>query len=480
MNSFWKKSVLSVLMLVAVCATSLSVFAEDYYCEVMTLKGSAFVTSSDSIRKPLKEGDLLKVGDVVEVDPASQLDVAYDKEWNNITRIWENSKVTIKSILPTGLKLDDGDIFAKLHQLPKGTTFEIQTPTAVAAVRGTEFMTSVDNGVTSVVSFSPSPVEVFNLNSEGGLGSREILLESEKTVVAVDEPPSLPEKASEEDLRKAAEFSSGIETEVQEVKEEGRVGQIQDLKVMEDRAREMEQERKDRPLVDPEDRSAGNVPPGGGDGTDTTLNPDDGMTESGRELKYDSGGKLVVVVHDPTTGTVAMYDKFGQTLSAETPVFDAGGGASFGRETVTDAGDAGEGSFDRSGGANEEGGSATVRDGDTGNWTREELDGVNQKLGGDGNSFGGGSYGDTDSYVRSGDFGGGGRDFGGGTAGSDNIVRTIETTATRTAESAVTTAERQVDTVINQTENTGTGSGGDYPETSGTYISGSSCPHPPC
>ena len=134
---------------------------EEYSCEVMTLEGSSVLVSG-GITKSLKVGDLLKAGDTIEVR-SGYLDLAYDKEWKNITRVLQKSKVKIHSIHPTQIGMERGGILAKLHRLPKGSTFEVQTPTATAAVRGSEYFTEYREGVTRVMNFSPSPVEVFGV-----------------------------------------------------------------------------------------------------------------------------------------------------------------------------------------------------------------------------------------------------------------------------------------------------------------------------
>ena len=202
--------------------------SSDYYCEVMTLKSGAFVTNSDSVHQPLKEGDLLKTGDLLIVDKDSQVDLAFDREWNNLTRIFGFSTVKIKSIYPTGLGLDHGDIFAKLGNLPQGMTFEIQTPTAIAAVRGTEFLTSVsDQGATTVVSYEHS-VEVFNLDASGQLDHQVIVAEAQKTVVnQLSEAPAPPVKAPESDLQKITGMSADMSRHVKEALESGRQARIQ-------------------------------------------------------------------------------------------------------------------------------------------------------------------------------------------------------------------------------------------------------------
>ena len=102
---------------------------EEFYCEVMDVQGEATVSNSTTSGKPLAEGDLLSVNDIVEVGASSYVDVAYDRDWSNVTRIEENSKIRLRSLFPTTIDLEKGGVFAKLKSLPKDSTFDVQTPT---------------------------------------------------------------------------------------------------------------------------------------------------------------------------------------------------------------------------------------------------------------------------------------------------------------------------------------------------------------
>ncbi|MBI2094887.1 MAG: FecR domain-containing protein [Candidatus Omnitrophica bacterium] len=219
-------------LVVAVCGVFAATAAqgEDYSGEVMTVRGTAYVLNEDSGQRPLNQGDLVKAGDRIEVGQSSHVDIAFDKEWNNIARVGEKSTAEIRSVYPTGIGLPEGDIFAKLHKLPKGTTFEIQTPVAVAAVRGSEYWTEHRDGATKVLNFSPSPVEVFALSDKGDLIGRTIVQQTERTEIRMmNEPPAPPQKMDADDLVRAVEHSTGIDLSVREVVEEGRVGKVQDV-----------------------------------------------------------------------------------------------------------------------------------------------------------------------------------------------------------------------------------------------------------
>jgi hypothetical protein len=243
---------------------------EDYSCEVMAIQGSARV-SGDAGARALKQGDLLRSGDIIESAADSHVDVAFDKEWNNVARVGPNTRVAIKSVFPTGLRLDNGDIFSRLMSLPKGSTFEIQTPSAVAAVRGTVYWTEYQDGKTTVYNYSPSPVEVFNLDADSNIQERVVVMEHQKTEVAqLNEPPTPPVRMSDTELQKAGSFDKGIEGAVKDVFEEGRQGRAASVTDMEQKAKEhLETLLKDQtqyaPNTDDKRPASGRGGPGSGD-----------------------------------------------------------------------------------------------------------------------------------------------------------------------------------------------------------------------
>ncbi len=208
-------------------------FAE-YTCEVMALHGKAsLVSKGENTPRELKEGDLIKEGDKIKVEEGTA-DLAFDKDWNNVTRLAQGTEVQIRSIYPTGLVMERGDIFARLEKLPKNSTFEIQTPTCVAAVRGSAYRTIHEAGESRVLNYASSPVEVFGLDNEGKLLDDPVVLRGEEKteVKGVGEPPVSPEKMTEAEIKEAGQFQSDVKDEVRELDEEGREGKVQAIETI--------------------------------------------------------------------------------------------------------------------------------------------------------------------------------------------------------------------------------------------------------
>ena len=220
-----------------VAASVPSALAEEFYCEVMSVEGSVTLTNSAVNEKALQEGDVLQAEDVVKVGPGGYADLAYDREWNNVTRVEENSKIRIRSLYPTTLELESGGVYAKLKSLPKESSFNVQTPTAIASVRGTEYRTTFEENETQIYNLSDSDVFVYGLESSGEpQASPVVIRRSEKTqVIARGLPPVGPRRMEAKDLQRAEQFQQGIEKRVNENIAKGRFGKIPDIHDIEKR-----------------------------------------------------------------------------------------------------------------------------------------------------------------------------------------------------------------------------------------------------
>lgn len=174
---------------------------------VIAVDGRAFFSDQKSIKQPLRVGQKLEAGDQVDTGTAGTVDLAFDDDFQNVVRVEENSRMNVqRSATAITARLDRGGLFAMLKDLPPDSTFEVQTPTAIATVRGSEYRTTFDPGVgTRVYNFSESPVTVHGVDSQGqATGEPLVLKNSQKTeVVKQGEAP-----AAAQDLQ-PAELSEG-------------------------------------------------------------------------------------------------------------------------------------------------------------------------------------------------------------------------------------------------------------------------------
>ncbi len=223
------------LFLVAFIFLSPVANAEDFYCEVLGVEGSATLTRSSDAPKAIEEGDILQVDDAIEVAEGGYVDISYDKDWSNVTRVEEKSKIVIKAIYPTTIDLEEGGVYAKLKALPKDSTFEVKTPTAIASVRGTEYRTTVISGETEIYNLSESNVYVYGFDQAGTRQAEPVVLaNSQKThVVQKGHPPVAPRAMEQRDFKPAEMLRQGVERKIQDNVSRGRVGKIQDVKAVE-------------------------------------------------------------------------------------------------------------------------------------------------------------------------------------------------------------------------------------------------------
>ncbi len=144
-----EKRVLSGLMLCFMSFVAIvpALFAEavsdattqDHLAQIVNVSGTVKVLKTGSADwADATKGMILEVGDKILTGPESFIEVAYDDHFMNLARIDQNTKAEFKSIEPTDLRLEDGSIFSALDGL-EGQGYQVSTPVAVAAVRGTHF-----------------------------------------------------------------------------------------------------------------------------------------------------------------------------------------------------------------------------------------------------------------------------------------------------------------------------------------------------
>lgn len=210
---------------------ALPVGAQEYQAEVMTVEGNAYKVTESGERAAIKEGDLISEGDAIETDAAATVDLAFDSEWNNVSRIEPQSNVKLLSIYPTGVRMDRGGIFSQLKALPSKSTFEVQTPSAVASVRGSEYRVTHGDGGTQAYNFSDSPVYVFGMDGAGQMGKEPFILKnSEMTGVGRAGENPRPAERMTDALREEGLRTGGLmKGRVSALKGLGRTGKIQGL-----------------------------------------------------------------------------------------------------------------------------------------------------------------------------------------------------------------------------------------------------------
>ena len=143
--------------------------------KVMRLSGEAFIANADGIQR-VKPGMTCGTGDMVMTREGCQLDLSVNGQAG--CRMLPNTTAAIASTKSDGMKIlvAEGNVVLNIKKLEAGQKFTVDTPTAVAAVRGTQFWGRVTD------SQAGSTVTTFAVRE----GSVEILSKSSNQRVTIN------------------------------------------------------------------------------------------------------------------------------------------------------------------------------------------------------------------------------------------------------------------------------------------------------
>ncbi len=162
-----------------------------------------YITKKDSgVRKPLAIGDFVQQGDVIEVMGNNYVNIALDKEEDNVIHLEGDAVMGIQNGRFAKVNLLKGKMIALLDDLPHQGSFEISTPHAVASVRGTYFKVNSQIDYSSMRLYQGS-LDVTNVDAKGRLGKHIVLKPGFETMVktgmsAPEKPSSMSRNAFEE------------------------------------------------------------------------------------------------------------------------------------------------------------------------------------------------------------------------------------------------------------------------------------------
>jgi hypothetical protein len=137
-------------------------------------------------------GDRLHDRDVIATTPDTRAAIAFTDD-GSVVRLNPSSQLTVtatgeRSNMIKTLTMDVGEIYARVARNERERSFQIQTPSGVAAVKGTTFIVRVASDGTATVTTLDGVVEFFN-----GAGSADV---GEGQTVVVGTPNSAPQPRS--------------------------------------------------------------------------------------------------------------------------------------------------------------------------------------------------------------------------------------------------------------------------------------------
>lgn len=198
------------IVLIGLFLFSKNLFAAEHGL-VMVVKGIVKIESPGSLMTEAKVNSKVHVGDTIitENDSRAKIVMLADR---NIINISPNTKLKIEkytnSVADKNVKLNliDGKVRAKVGEKydNKNSKFEIRTATAVAGVRGTEFITSYNflTKVTEVITMNGKVS--FQSISNSGIGSQVepvIIEKGEKSQIKEDGIVAPPIKVPEKEMK---------------------------------------------------------------------------------------------------------------------------------------------------------------------------------------------------------------------------------------------------------------------------------------
>jgi hypothetical protein len=161
---------------------------------VSFLKGTGFRKDSGAAGwVPLHQGDTVRVGNWLKSGPESSIEVCFAD--GTLFLLRENTTLSVKTAqqgllhLLRVLYLEAGKIVTRVKAATgRDSRFEIETPSALAAARGTEYRVGVDQQATTRAELLESSIDF------SSMGSSVALHQDEGSVAKYQEPPTPPRK----------------------------------------------------------------------------------------------------------------------------------------------------------------------------------------------------------------------------------------------------------------------------------------------
>jgi hypothetical protein len=170
--------------------------------EVVFVQGSVQVQSAqDSAWRAVEKGMQVNIGDMIRTARNSAAEITLDAEKKNTVRIEQKTQVILNSATADTmdrLDLAKGKVYANLEGIKSGLTFEVNTPSAVAGVRGSALSVYVERDSDEVTALKDT-VFIKAFDADKQMISETTLPEGFKTFIErFDEPSAFMEVSTRE------------------------------------------------------------------------------------------------------------------------------------------------------------------------------------------------------------------------------------------------------------------------------------------
>lgn len=149
----------TIFVLPLIFLSSTTIFAnEGPSVEVIYVSGSVEICKAgETVCKKAEVGMLLYFGDKIKTHRDSSIELAFDENNENVVRVESDTFVVLMLKENEKMELIQGEVFLTISKLPSGSSFEIRTPTAIAGVRGTDWVTKIEEESTVVEAIDGNP-----------------------------------------------------------------------------------------------------------------------------------------------------------------------------------------------------------------------------------------------------------------------------------------------------------------------------------
>ena len=190
-------------ILIVFLTVSLTAATPKTSVEVIYVSGRAeFLSSGGSDWQGARVGKSLFSGDSIKTYKDSSVEISFDGRKENVVSINPDSHVVLKLFEQEKMELIDGEIFALITKLPRGSNFEIRTPTAVSGARGTGWGANANKSRTIVSGYEKSSYAK-GIDRDGNIMEDNLTVtQGFWTTVKLFGKPSKLSKISDKDYKK--------------------------------------------------------------------------------------------------------------------------------------------------------------------------------------------------------------------------------------------------------------------------------------
>lgn len=156
---------------------------EQPLAKIQYIKGQIKIEREGSVIEG-KINDFLQKNDILITEENSIVDIILREK--GILRITENTKIKMNSLTPENIEIiqDKGSVITHLKKLKESENYTIVTPTSIAAVRGTSFITKVLKDDQTNFALIEGKIEIKNKKGNSIILDQagEIIIEKDKEI----------------------------------------------------------------------------------------------------------------------------------------------------------------------------------------------------------------------------------------------------------------------------------------------------------